>query len=324
MNPLKNYIIKQYNSDYFALWNAFIAQAKNATFLFHRDFMEYHSDRFEDFSLMVFDEKNKLKAVLPANREGDVVFSHKGLTYGGLIIDKKLKGEELFTIMDLLLEYLKLQGFKKFIMKSLPIIYNKYHSSEIDFYLFSKKATIIRRDMNLAFPLHKTELLSKSKLKHNRKAKSLYMEIKQETNFSGFWEQVLVPRLLEKHQAKPVHSCQEIGLLANRFPNNIKQFNAYFEGNLVAGITVFENEKVVKSQYGATTVLGEKIRALDFLFFELFEKYKEEGKEYFDMGIVMDSTFKEGFNPGLLKQKEELGGVIFCQDYYELNLLTSI
>ena len=55
---MKNYSVKQYQEKDYASWNAFIGQAKNATFLFHRDFMEYHKDRFEDYSLMIFDMKN--------------------------------------------------------------------------------------------------------------------------------------------------------------------------------------------------------------------------------------------------------------------------
>ena len=34
------------------LWDGFVALSKNATFLHYRDYMDYHSDRFSDFSLM--------------------------------------------------------------------------------------------------------------------------------------------------------------------------------------------------------------------------------------------------------------------------------
>ncbi|MGA9639546.1 MAG: FemAB family protein, partial [Flavobacterium sp.] len=64
---MHQYTVRQYQKSDYKQWNDFISQAKNATFLFHRDFMEYHQDRFEDYSLMVFDNE-KLVAVLPANR----------------------------------------------------------------------------------------------------------------------------------------------------------------------------------------------------------------------------------------------------------------
>ncbi|HQW68620.1 MAG TPA: hypothetical protein PLH25_03065, partial [Flavobacterium sp.] len=81
---MKNYTIKKYNSEYFTIWNAFVSSSSNATFLFHRDFMEYHSDRFEDYSLLVFEDE-KLISIFPANRVENTVFSHQGLTYGGFV-----------------------------------------------------------------------------------------------------------------------------------------------------------------------------------------------------------------------------------------------
>ena len=51
--------------------------------------MEYHSDRFEDFSLMVYD-KSELIALLPLNIIENKVYSHQGLSYGGLIVKTNL------------------------------------------------------------------------------------------------------------------------------------------------------------------------------------------------------------------------------------------
>ena len=47
-------------------WDKFIDNASNSTFLFKRDFIEYHNDRFKDFSLLFY-KNEKLIAVLPAN-----------------------------------------------------------------------------------------------------------------------------------------------------------------------------------------------------------------------------------------------------------------
>src|SRR5260221_7666560 len=66
------------------LWNDFVGRSKNGTFLFHRDYLEYHADRFEDHSLLAFQDQ-KLAALLPANRAGDMLISHGGLTYGGWV-----------------------------------------------------------------------------------------------------------------------------------------------------------------------------------------------------------------------------------------------
>ena len=77
--------IHRYTAAYHRNWNDFVSESSNGTFLFLREYMEYHADRFTDYSLLVYDG-NKLLALLPANRSGDVLYSHAGLTYGGLIV----------------------------------------------------------------------------------------------------------------------------------------------------------------------------------------------------------------------------------------------
>lgn len=317
---MNSYTVVHYNPDYYKTWNEFVSQAKNATFLFHRNFMEYHSNRFQDFSLLVLDAKNKLQAVLPANRVENKVFSHQGLTYGGLLFSSKIKTVAVFSILDAILAYLKQEKVESLLIKELPSLYATVNSDEVNYYLYQKGGKVVRKDMNLAYPLAMDTLLSKSKLKHYNKIDKSQFKIREENNFEDFWNLVLIPRLAEKHQAKPVHTLEEIEYLANKFPENIKQFNVYYEDAIVAGITTFETEMVVKSQYGATTNLGQNLRALDFLYFELFKKYKDLGKQFFDMGVVTDASFSQNFNPGLLQQKEELGGVVYSQDYWELKL----
>ena len=311
---MKNYTVKRYESNYFNSWNAFISSAKNATFLFHRDFMEYHSDRFEDFSLMVYEE-DKLVAVMPANRVGSTVFSHQGLTFGGLVIPLKNKANITNEIIDAVVLFLKENAILELFYKQLPIFYFSKVSSEIDYFLLQKGAKLVRKDMDLAINLSKNLMISKSKLKHFNKS-NVNLQIVEETDFTFFWNYVLQPRLKNKFNLKPVHNLAEISLLKSYFPNNIKQFSAYFEKKIVAGITIFDFGDVIKSQYGATTKEGEQLRALDFLFITLINKYKKEGKLYFDMGIVNENEGKE-FNTGLLNQKEELGCDIYNQDYYK-------
>ncbi|HSD06123.1 FemAB family protein [Flavobacterium sp.] len=315
---MKSYIIKRYESKDYDKWNDFIGQAKNATFLFHRDFMDYHKDRFEDYSLIVLDGE-KWVAVLPANRVIDTVYSHQGLTYGGVVFLSKLKAEKVELILDDILFFLKENSVDFFCCKPIPNFYFLKGNQEIDFFLCKKGGLIERKEMNLAINLTIPLDISKSKLKHFRRIKSLHLEIVEEQNLHPFWEEVLEPRLAEKHNAKPVHTKEEITILKKKFPENIKQFSLYNKNKIIAGITIFETETVVKSQYGATTKEGEEVRSLDFLFINLIEKYKNEGKCFFDMGIVGDNNIK-GYNSGLLKQKEELGCSVYNQDFYKISV----
>lgn len=314
---MKNYTVRLYQKSDFETWNAFIDKAKNATFLFHRHFMEYHEDRFKDFSLIV-ENDSKWFAILPANVVGNEIFSHQGLTYGGLVYDEKIDAAQVRLIWVEVLDYLKRQQKRGLIYKSILPFYTQKSSDEMSYFLFNNKADLFRKDLNLAIDFAKKWSVSKSKMKHFRRISEMDLEIRQDQNFELFWNSVLIPRLAEKHQAKPVHTLGEIEKLAAYFPENILQYNVYLEDEIIAGITLFRYKNGVKSQYGATTVTGEKHRALDFLFINLIEKFKDE-VAFFDMGTVTENN-ELGYNPGLLKQKEELGCSVYTQEFYSISL----
>ena len=315
---MTKFTVKKYDQNDYKIWNDFIAQAKNATFLFHRDFMEYHKDRFEDFSLLVYQDE-KLISILPANKVGNSLYSHQGLTYGGLVFTAKVKGAKVEAVLDAVLYFLKENLFETFYYKPIPNFYFPEGNNEIDFFLFKRGAVLDRKEMNLAVNLELPLQISKSKLKHFRRIEDLDLDIMEEEDFNSFWEKILEPRLLEKFNVKPVHTKEEILFLKQNFHENIRQYSVYQNDEIIAGITIFETENVVKSQYGATSKKGEEVRALDFLFINLIEKYKRKGKRFFDMGIVNEEN-ESGYHSGLLKQKEELGCTVYNQDFYKIEI----
>ena len=80
----------RYTKDKKSEWDSFVKLSDAFSFLFYRDYMEYHSDRFNDYSLMLY-EGNKLCALLPGNIREQKLISHQGLTYGGFIL-KRIQG----------------------------------------------------------------------------------------------------------------------------------------------------------------------------------------------------------------------------------------
>ena len=103
--------IRRYNPSLADAWNQFVARSKNGTFLIDRNYMDYHQDRFEDCSLVFF-RKNRIYALLPANIVGNTLYSHQGLTYGGLIMDEHCTGSMVFQLFTELNAYLVQMGIK--------------------------------------------------------------------------------------------------------------------------------------------------------------------------------------------------------------------
>jgi len=305
----------KYSPKYYDSWNEFVLNAVNGTFLFHRDFMEYHKDRFEDYSLLVLSNE-KIVAVFPANIRDNTVFSHQGLTYGGLIVHEFL-AENFFLYLNSIKVKLKKDNHKSLVIKQMPAPYNQEIATHVD---EEANYKAVKQEANMQVNLN-SFTISKSKLKHYRKGQKHDFTIVENDDLAPFWHQILVPLLTEKYDAAPVHSLEEINFLKAHFPHNILQYSLFYQGEIIAGITLFiANNRIVKSQYGATSPLGKKLRAMDFLFIELLNKYKQLGFAYFDMGTATDDSFEGGINLGLMNQKKELGCEVFAQNTYEFFL----
>ncbi|HKO78489.1 MAG TPA: hypothetical protein VJU52_14835 [Flavobacterium sp.] len=312
---MKNYTVKRYQEKDYANWNAFISQAKNSTFLFHRDFMDYHKDRFEDYSLMVYIGE-KVVAVLPANKVEDVVCSHQGLTYGGLIYEDDLKLALVILVFKAVLFYLNENDIVKIRLKTLPSIYHDKPAEELNYALFLANAQLIRRDTLAVIDLSRSFHFSKIRIRGIQKGINNELIIKEESCFEPFWNKILIPNLESKHDAEPVHSIAEMVLLKKHFENNIRQFNVYYNDEIVAGTTIFESENVAHCQYISKFEQQENLGSLDFLYNHLIKNVFAH-KRYFDFGISNENQGKI-LNEGLSYWKESFGASTIVHDFYEV------
>lgn len=294
--------ITLYHPEQKEIWNNFIQQAVNGTFLFHRDFMEYHAHRFTDYSMMVYNQENVLTCCIPANRVGDLVYSHQGLTYGGFIMHEN--GMHLDQIIHTILDFLRYNQVTQFIINEQLPYYNPYYTQITD--LYNKSGFAVSRELcNMQVSLLEPFKVSNKKTVGYRNGKFDNLKIVVNHDFKTFWEQLLVPQLAARHDAVPVHSLQEIELLASRFPDNIKQYLVYKDNQPLAGITFFMAGVIAKSQYAATAPAGMNVGALNFLYLECAQDLKDAGYEYLDYGPVNE---RDGsINRGVQRFKEELG-----------------
>lgn len=314
---MNTYKIIKYSSEHYQMWNNFVANAKNATFLFHRDFMEYHSDRFQDFSLLIFDEKENLKAILPANISDNVVFSHQGLTYGGLVLDETIKLSEVIELNFQLLNYLFDAGIEKLQLKIIPSIYNNFPSDEMEYISFLVNANLVRRDTIAILDLSNKIEISRVRKRGIETGKKQKLQIIEEDTFDSFWNELLIPNLNSKYNTNPVHSLEEIIYLKSKFPKLIRQFNVYFEDKIVGGVTVFVTKNVIHPQYIAgSTAFNNLYGGLDYLYNHLITNvFKDE--KYFDFGISNENS-GQNLNESLHYWKESFGARTIVQNFYEI------
>lgn len=319
--------IRRYRKEDEQEWNEFVARSRNSTFLFSRRYMEYHSDRFADWSLMAY-RGGRLLGILPANREGNILHSHQGLTYGGWVWgEKPVETGELLDLWEKWLEYCLAEGIEKIIYKSLPYIYAKQPSEEYLYFLFLSRAKLAVANVSTTIDLSHNPGFDKLRRRNLGSALSAGIECK-ETNCNGGKEgaeelvefhEMLTRCLRERHDVSPVHSLKELQYLAEEFPENIRLWVARRDGEMLAGVLAYVSEMCVHCQYIASTQEGRDTGALTALFNAMIEEATKGGKRYFDFGI---SNEEDGLwlNRGLNRHKTSLGGTATVYSTFVIDL----
>lgn len=309
--------VKRYTDNDKQEWDRFVSGAKNATFLFYRDYMDYHRDRFTDYSLMIY-RKGRLLALLPANVVGDVLWSHQGLTYGGLLTNVKVTVTEVMEVFKAVNAFLQNANFHKVVYKAIPWIYHRIPAEE-DLYALTNVCDAhltVRHVSSTLVGGHRLKF-AESRKSGLRKALRQGLLVKQSDDLEAFWT-ILTDNLSQRFGAKPVHSLQEMELLKSRFPNQIKLFMTYQGETPLGGTLIYETPQVVHTQYISASPEGKREGALDLLFDYVLNKVYAD-VPYFDFGKSSNGDGHE-LNQTLIFQKEGFGGRAVCYDWYQWNI----
>jgi hypothetical protein len=311
--------VERFTADARGPWDDFVHDSRNGTFLFLRDYMEYHRDRFEDHSLVIR-EQGAILALLPANRRGEVLESHGGLTYGGIVSDAAMTAHKMLEVFDAVLEHLRQESIVLLRYRAVPHIYHRTPAEE-DLYALTRNGARVVHRTALSVIDSRHPLAAQSRRRRGvRKAQAAGLTCRESDDLASYWA-LLTQVLQETYGAKPVHSLAEISLLRQRFPRHIRLFGAFQAGSLLAGVLIYETLTVAHAQYIAASEPGKGLAALDLLFeFLLREVYPD--KAYFDLG-TSESAGVRDLNRGVLEFKESLGARTVAVDTYELPVAAS-
>ena len=306
--------IRRYTPEHVDEWNQFVAESKNGVFLFDRRYMDYHSDRFCDHSLMFYSD-GRLLAVLPAHQSGDTLCSHNGLTYGGLVMSPRLTVVQTMHLFREMNEYLRSQGIRHVSYKAIPWIYHRLSAEEDLYALYHEcHARIVARDFATNIYLSAGLRWERVRRRGIVRARNAGVVVERSDHYEAFW-QVLADNLMNKYGVKPVHSLQEIELLHGRFPQNIQLYQAVREGKVLGGVVLYISSQVVHAQYSSASPEGKKLGVIDLLYDQIFKDYRDY--PYFDFGRSTEHPDGSGLNENLVFQKEGYGGRGLCYDIYE-------
>ena len=310
--------IIRYESSMAARWNEFVRQSRNGTLLHERGYMDYHSDRFTDCSLVALRE-GKLCALLPACVEGDTLWSHRGLTYGGWLMPlKHFDATVMIDVMDAACQWMSENGIKRLVYKPVPHIYHRYPCEEDLYALFRHQARLIETNISTTIDLTCPLPLDRGNKSGLNAARKAGIQVGPSEDWQGYWH-LLSSLLDERYSTRPVHTLDEMRLLQSRFPENIKLYTATLHGELLAGVVMYLSHPVAHCQYIGASPQGKDIKALTLLFDHLINESQQQGYRYFDFGISNEDHGRY-LNEGLVRQKSRLGGRGIVYNTFEINL----
>lgn len=309
--------IKQYCEADAPAWNDFVKLSKQGTFLLLRDYMDYHADRFCDHSLLVF-RKGELFALLPANVCGSTLYSHQGLTYGGLITRENATAQAICETFAAINGHLRKEGITKVVYKAIPHIYHRLPAEE-DLYALFKVcgAKLIARDISSTIVMNQQLRWSRDRKYGINRCRNNGIVVEQSDDFEKFWK-VLDNNLLTTYGVHPVHTLQEMLLLKRRFPHNIVLYTAHKDYEVLGGTVLYVTPQVVHAQYISASPEGKHLRVIDGIYDRILHEDFMQHK-YFDFGKSTEDSGRL-LNESLIHQKEGFGGRGVCYDTYEYDI----
>lgn len=303
-------------------WDDLVARSCNGTFLHSRRFMSYHEDRFADRSVVLQGRHGRLVGVFPAAEdltEPGTVVSHPGLTYGGIVHDDSVRGEQVVAALTGIADHYRDLGYRRLRYKCVPAIYHSRPAEDDRYALFRLAAIRYRSDLSAAICLSCRGPMSQRRKRSRAQAMAAGVATTLDwAQIADFWE-ILELNLAHRHGVAPVHSLAEIRLLHQRFPAEIQLITAQIGTELVGGTVLFSAGPVLHMQYTATTSRGRETAATDLVMEHAIELGRSLGCRYFDFGA---STLDQGqvLDEGLYQYKTSFGAGGVTYDHYELDL----
>lgn len=299
--------IERYTPEKKATWDAMVESAVNQALIHRRDYMDYHAERFADYSLMAYDSHGRLVGMMPASRDGDCVRSHGGLTFGGLIVGAKHASAPVVgEVMESIVGYMAGDGVKTLHYSPIPWIYGDQPMQDDEYALLRMGAQIESVMLSSAM-----DLQAATHRDYNSRAALGRLERQgARVGESERWEEfykMLTDCIGQRHDARPVHSLEELLMLKERMNGKIKLYTAEnSDGEMLGGAVTYESRNVVHTQYMATSERGRGVDAMDAVV-DAIGRSVAGGVRYLDLGTSTDPR-NGRLNEGLARKKYDMGG----------------
>ena len=281
--------ITKYNEMLFDEWEKFISHSNNGTIFQKQTFLQYHINRkFIDGSLII-KNKDVIVAALPAAIKDNVLYSHPGSSYGGIVLSHNVDFQMIDEIVKVIDEYCMTQKYKALFLINSPSIYQNFSDQSLDYLLqwngFQQTELYISHAVDMSTTSNVLSLLTKRKrryINNNKELKSLAFEEKD--CLEEFYNILVTSK--KKYNSQPTHSLDELIKLKDMFPQQIKLLVTKNDNKIIGGsLLFFTNDNVALVFYN--TIL-EQYRESQISMLQLYkcmEIAKKHNFQWIDFGV---------------------------------------
>ena len=320
------FTLHQYINQNESPWDKFVLSSNNGTLFHLRKFLNYHpKDRFQDHSILI-EKKQNLFSVLPAAElivdSKRILVSHPGSTVGSFVVPENLSIADAMSMSEALVTYVKENNFSGIRITLPPTLYQRRLSNYMDFSFFKQGFTYSKRDVTSILFLEDSldKNLAKFKSSHLRAVRNAQekgVNVRQSNDFDSFYH-ILEQNLKIRHGVSPTHTLAELKNIHALFPDRVNLFSAFVKDVMVAGVVNFVvNDHVVLAFYISHDEAYQEFRAVNLLFYSIFDWAIQQGFRIYDFGTF---TVNEEPNMGLGRFKESFGASGIFRDTIELTL----
>lgn len=322
-------IVAKYTDDKEFLWDRFVLEeSMNGIFLQTRKFINYHAPgKFKDCSLMFYKGEDLVAVILACEMETEgrkIFYSHKGTTFGGIIISKRIYSSALIMeLMDVFEEELITTGYDGCYLKMTSEIFGRSNTSLLD-YFFYQRGFIQYSELNFYMCLesYREDIISnfnsakRRAHRHSLKNPLVFKALVSREEILQFYE--VLQLNLQKLGVQSVHTYEELlQLKFERFPEEIFFYGVYLGDRLIAGSMVFLfRGEIFHTQYLASNQEYLKYYPMDFLIYHLIGQAVEMNMRKFTLGICTENQGRK-LNMGLARFKEGFGATYALNKSFE-------
>lgn len=314
--------VERYTCDKKGEWDSFVLGKTNGSFLHTRNFLDYHADKFNDESLLVY-IKEKMVAVFPSaslKSASDIVVSHIGSTYGGLVFEYSLYGEAIVDIYSKILSFYQKENIHRVLVKITPNLYKNVPLEDEEYAVWRNDGILKRVDISAYIDISNRFKVSSLRKRTLKLAMKNNLEMCFSYDKIDLFYSILSENLKDKHNATPVHTLDELNDLKLRLGDKITLATVSNSlGKVLAGVLFFIFDKTVHCQYISSSSSGSDVGALDFLFENSIKEFETKGFNYFSFGTSNECDGNV-LNEGLYRFKRQFGSVSMCHKFYEFEL----